>query len=357
MVTTTSVNALGRWATVGLVVVACTVAASAGSASDDLQRALRAYPFNLTYELMTVMVAVAFPLTELLLALTPLRRADVSTKRSPLSALTVVEVVWPLVEAILGYIADVPAAATLWLLVGFVPAATAAVLDVRSYYRRTAACRSAAFTGLAAGGHDLASTNMLAAERRAAARTCGCNRVCTATWILRVFLVVTAVGFISAPVALSWDGRPAPYVRWYAYTVNGELLFRGTFATIAFGNLLAATEPQGRHAAYVLYVAAQGIIHATMMLVASLLAASAGHPNGNVEHLYGDIAGWYLISAVLFSALLLGRILMPRRHHEHHCASGSTAGMDAIVEHTHEMLDAPPEPISHELVHISGGPK
>lgn len=44
-------------------------------------------------------------------------------------------------------------------------------------------------------------------------------------------------------------------------------------------------------------------VHATFMLIANLISREKGLPNGNPQHLYGDVLGWYLIS--IFSALNL----------------------------------------------------
>lgn len=50
-----------------------------------------------------------------------------------------------------------------------------------------------------------------------------------------------------------------------------------------------------RHRLFVLFLCISGFIHATTMLFDNRLSKEG---NDNVEHLYGDILGWYLISIV-----------------------------------------------------------
>jgi hypothetical protein len=127
-----------------------------------------------------------------------------------------------------------------------------------------------------------------------------CRRI-----LLSVLYVLWGIGFIAFPVARPWDGRVAPFVRWFAYTVSGELVWRGIFASYALGFFVCTLDPFNRHSVFVLYVAVSGFLHACFMLTANLYSYyhSPQLPNGNREHLFGDIAGWFVIS--LFSAAIL----------------------------------------------------
>lgn len=121
--------------------------------------------------------------------------------------------------------------------------------------------------------------------------------------VFSFFYLLWGVGFLVFPVFQPWDGFVAPFVRWFAYTVDGELVWRGIFASYALGFFYCLLDPFHLHVAYILYVAVSGFIHATFMLIANLISRVQGLPNGNSEHLYGDILGWYVIAA--FSAINL----------------------------------------------------
>ncbi len=60
--------------------------------------------------------------------------------------------------------------------------------------------------------------------------------------------------------------------------------------------------PHIKHRSFVRFLCASGFVHATVMLIMSLGARAVGGLNGNIEHLYGDIPGWFLIA---FAAGLL----------------------------------------------------
>lgn len=123
------------------------------------------------------------------------------------------------------------------------------------------------------------------------------NRSCS-TWFFTVFIVIIAAGFFSFPVAQPWSGAPEPFVRWCPFTVPGELIWRGIFGTYAVTMLLTAIEGPAKHHNYVLFLAVSGIVHAVIMLIMNLADRSAGLSNGNAEHLYGDVPGWFFIGLV-----------------------------------------------------------
>ncbi len=47
-------------------------------------------------------------------------------------------------------------------------------------------------------------------------------------WMFSALLFLWAIGFMAFPVSQSWSGPPEPFVRWYPFVVNGELVWRGT---------------------------------------------------------------------------------------------------------------------------------
>lgn len=51
-------------------------------------------------------------------------------------------------------------------------------------------------------------------------------------------------------------------------------------------------DPLHKHLAFITYLAISGCLHATVMLAMNLWERARGGPNGNPEHIYGDIAGW-----------------------------------------------------------------
>jgi hypothetical protein len=131
-------------------------------------------------------------------------------------------------------------------------------------------------------------------------------------YFLAAFYSLFAIGFIVFPVSQPWD-TVALFVRWHQYTVNGELVWRGVFFSYAFCFLYCLLDPFAIHRKFVQYVALSGFLHATVMLVLNLVAANSEDietktKNGNHEHLYGDIAGWYFISLVSALSLLINNL-------------------------------------------------
>ena len=62
--------------------------------------------------------------------------------------------------------------------------------------------------------------------------------------------------------------------------------------------LWTGVEGPNKQRPFVRFLCASGFVHATVMLVMSLSARAVGGLNGNTEHLYGDIPGWFLITIV-----------------------------------------------------------
>jgi hypothetical protein len=123
--------------------------------------------------------------------------------------------------------------------------------------------------------------------------------------ILTFFYVIWGVGFFAFPVFQSWEGRPEPFVRWYNFTTNGELVWRGIFASYGLGFFVCILDPFHRHILFIVYVAVSGFLHAGFMLIANLYSHAHGLPNGNREHLFGDIGGWFVV-AFFSAANLIG---------------------------------------------------
>jgi hypothetical protein len=224
---------------------------------------------NMFYDGMLVAVCISIPLTHHWNhAVLP---SDDSSSEAESGAFTAFQIALPTLVAILSFAAGFPAAGGIWLVFAILLAvASVALLGLKGI------CRS------------------WAPDR---ARGCG-------LWAYSVLLFMVATGFIAFPVARSWSGRPQDFVRWHPYSTSGELVWRGIFACYALGMYWTAIEGPGqRQRCFVRYLAVSGLLHATVMLIMNLSARGAGAANGNAEHLYGDIAGWYLVGVV--SAVVL----------------------------------------------------
>jgi hypothetical protein len=149
--------------------------------------------------------------------------------------------------------------------------------------------------------------------------------------LLSFFYVLWGIAFIAFPVFQSWDDPVAPFVRWFKFTESGELVWRGIFASYAISFLWCVFDPFNRHRMYIGFVACSGFIHASFMLAASLYSRAHGLPNGNSEHLFGDIAGWFVIS--LFSAAMLLGISL--------CAVTATSSSSLADSESNNRLTAP----------------
>ena len=122
-----------------------------------------------------------------------------------------------------------------------------------------------------------------------------------------ILLVVMAVLFIAFPVLQPWSGPPEPFVRWHPFSEHAELVWRGIFLSFAAAMLLAALDPLGRHRFFMILLVTSGFLHAGEMAVDNLCAARMGGMNGNAEHLYGDVLGWFVIAAASLILLVADR--------------------------------------------------
>uniref|UniRef100_A0A383W017 Uncharacterized protein n=1 Tax=Tetradesmus obliquus TaxID=3088 RepID=A0A383W017_TETOB len=122
-----------------------------------------------------------------------------------------------------------------------------------------------------------------------------CSRP-AAAWAYSLFLCLIAAAFLAFPVPRPWSGPPEPFVRWHPYSTAAELVWRGVFGCYAAMMLWAGLEdPLGKHFVFVCYLGLSGCVHASVMLGMNLRQRAVGGPNGNAQHLYGDVAGWYAI--------------------------------------------------------------
>jgi hypothetical protein len=266
----------------------------AGAETEDTpaQQAFRARPYNRSYELMTCAVGTACGLAACLESALGrwqgrLQRAVSRTSVRGLAtdtgaALGIFLGTWSLAQTILNGVIGCAGAAVLWFLLAFLPAAWSLGKEVNELLRTTTS-----------------------GSRMCRLRWCGRRPVTCAGAGLRAVLTIFAIGLLAVPAFLPWDGPPEPFIRWHAYSVDGELLWRGTFVSFAVGNLTAAVlqDPAGLGASYTLFFIFQCILHATVMLVDNRVAAVADGPNGNPEHIWSEIPGFYFIGTVL--ALLL----------------------------------------------------
>jgi hypothetical protein len=71
--------------------------------------------------------------------------------------------------------------------------------------------------------------------------------------------------------------------------------------------LLTALDPQGRHHLFLVLLAFSGYLHSGEMAVDNVLSMRMGGMNGNPEHLYGDVLGWFVIASLALSFLVVDR--------------------------------------------------
>jgi hypothetical protein len=116
-----------------------------------------------------------------------------------------------------------------------------------------------------------------------------------ADWVASGLLLALAIVFILFPVSKPWSGPVEPFVRWHPFSPEIESIWRGIFGSFAIAMAVAAFDPGMRHRPFLLALGLSGMFHALFMGADNLLAAQAGTANGNPEHLYGDVAGWFAI--------------------------------------------------------------
>ncbi|WIA22282.1 hypothetical protein OEZ85_004602 [Tetradesmus obliquus] len=79
-----------------------------------------------------------------------------------------------------------------------------------------------------------------------------------------------------------------------AEPVDAFILFEVLLALL-LGTLHGVEDPLGKHFVFVCYLGLSGCVHASVMLGMNLWQRAVGGPNGNAQHLYGDVAGWYAV--------------------------------------------------------------
>ncbi|KAI9335114.1 hypothetical protein BDR26DRAFT_866198 [Obelidium mucronatum] len=119
---------------------------------------------------------------------------------------------------------------------------------------------------------------------------------------LAVLYVLLAIGFFAFPVFQSWD-LPQAFIRWYEYTISGELLWRGIFAAHACGFIYCLLDPWRRHIGFVMFVAVSCVMHATFMLM--LWGLTTDSRNKNPEHVWSEIPAFYFIGVYSGSLVAL----------------------------------------------------
>ncbi len=179
-----------------------------------------------------------------------------------------------------------------------------------------AACASLALTNLvtgvagsglvwAAAFLTLSGLSVAVAREQKKTNLWGQSSRTALTWAMSALLLAFATLFVLFPVLQSWSGPPELFVRWHPFSLAAELIWRGLFLSFAFGMFVAAFDPSGRHSLFLVALVLSGYLHSAEMTVDNLSSARLSHTNGNHQHLYGDILGWFAIAsfALLFLAL------------------------------------------------------
>ena len=131
---------------------------------------------------------------------------------------------------------------------------------------------------------------------------------------VRLVLYALAAAFVAFPVLQPWSGPPEPFVRWHPYSADAELVWRAIFLAFAVGMTAAARDPFGRSKDFLLALGFSGLLHASAMAIDNLVSALRGGPNGNPEHAYGDVLGWFSIAVFALAAVrMAGRGARPER--------------------------------------------
>ena len=86
-----------------------------------------------------------------------------------------------------------------------------------------------------------------------------------------------------------------------------KLIWRGIFLSFAFGMILAAFDPLGRHRSFLVLLVLSGYLPFGEMAADNVLSAAMGGMNGNPEHLYGVRLGWFVIASISLFFLILNR--------------------------------------------------
>jgi len=115
-------------------------------------------------------------------------------------------------------------------------------------------------------------------------------------WFYTGFFIIFSIGLIAFPVSQPWSSSPEPFIRWHPYTIPGELVWRGIFFSYSSSIIYSCAEhPLGKHVVFVLYVGISCIIHSVVMLGMNINQKVKGQPNGNPEHLFSEIPGFFIV--------------------------------------------------------------
>lgn len=241
---------------------------------------MRSSPSNTSYELMTCAVGLAV----LVSSLAHWRLLPTRPPAAAPSAFLLFATAWPWIMTGINAAIGATDAAVLWALLGAAPSTlrTVAILLNRGD----------------SGGDklSLSLSGAISFVARDRSRT---------SLGLRVLLLAFTAGFtIAAVMPPAWDSIVQQYIRWHPYTYPGEALWRGTFASFATCNLLAATDPAGTHVGYTMFMAAQGVLHGTTMLFDNRIEAERGGKNGNIDHII-EVCGFLFLGVTLIALLVI----------------------------------------------------
>ncbi|HVO62901.1 MAG TPA: hypothetical protein VMT53_18370 [Terriglobales bacterium] len=242
----------------------------------------RARPYNNSYDAMFIAAMAGIGLTSFWALVVARRQARSAAEILPawfswLNGFIVFEVMLSGCLVLLNFMAGAPATALVWAL---------------------------AFLSL------LVSTVVLQSSQRESVFVPPQSRGLV-TLLASALLIAFAALFIAFPVLKPWSGPPEPFVRWHPFGLETELLWRGIFLSFAAGMLITASDPAGRHRLFMVALVLSGYLHAAEMCADNLRSASMGNMNGNPEHLYGDVLGWFVIASL---SLLFLKLSAPRKH-------------------------------------------
>jgi hypothetical protein len=250
-----------------------------GFRSSPWQGAFRAQPFNNSYDAMFIAATAGIGLTSLWIVFTASRytrgvkNVVVPACYSWFNAFDLFELCACASLGIFNFLAGTPGSGVLW---------------------------SIAFSCLLVGTMVVSQT-----EKGIVFETS--SRHTQLSWPLSIGLIALAALFILFPVLQPWSGPPEPFVRWHPFSLSGELIWRGIFLSFAFGMILTAFDPLGRHRSFLVLLVLSGYLHSGEMAADNVLSAAMGGMNGNPEHLYGDVLGWFVIASISLLFLILNR--------------------------------------------------
>ena len=247
--------------------------------SSACQAYFRARPFNLSYDAMFIAATAGIGLTPIWILFSPYRERRHGTNRSLGTSYTwrnafdLFELFASASLGVLNFVAGVSGSGMLWL---------------------------AAFLLLLGGTLRISQAEKDVTLAKSSHRT-------LLSRMASVYLLIVAILFIVFPVLQPWSGPPEPFVRWHPFSPSGELIWRGVFLSFAFGMILTAFDPFGKHRSFLVMLVFSGFLHSGEMAIDNLLSMRNSGMNANPEHLYGDVLGWFVIASVSVSFLFLAR--------------------------------------------------